>query len=427
MNKIKTLLKSSPWIITFIYLIVGFIWIAFSDQWVLSIFEDPETITRVQSQKGFFFVAASALLIFLLIRKSNSMLGSVISNLDRSNKKFEATFNHTPVGIAHHHNDETWIDANQTLCTMLGYSRDEIMKIKFEDAIHSDDLDKGRNLDLKLLNGELSHYEIEKRYIRKDGSGFPALLRKSAVFNNGDSSVRYLISVVEDISKQKEFEREIKQSLQEKEMLLAEVHHRVKNNLALITALFELQIMYSNNDEISETLGNSKIRIKCLSMVHETFSGSSSGAEVDFSSNLQEITKFIDFTFGLSKQGVAFRKKIEPVQLNINQAIPVSLIVTELMINIHRDKFSDTDHPEIDISLSINDNSVSLEISDNGKGLFERNQVESPDTLAFIIVKTLVSQIEGDLQIVPEEEGTRYKLHFTKSDKLGAGSSWIDK
>lgn len=93
----RLLVSKSPWIIAATYLVLGFVWIRFSDQWVLYVFNEPSVITQVQSIKGWFFISVSAILIFFLIRQSNKMLGDFLNQVRESNKKFEATFNHAPV------------------------------------------------------------------------------------------------------------------------------------------------------------------------------------------------------------------------------------------------------------------------------------------------------------------------------------------
>ncbi|MEX0769444.1 MAG: adenylate/guanylate cyclase domain-containing protein [Balneolaceae bacterium] len=166
----------------------------------------------MQSLKGFGFVGISSLLIFSLIWKNNAMLNEAIDDLKKSRDKFQATFNQAPVGIIHHRPDEKLLEVNQTLCKLLGYEEAELRKLDFSKIIHPDDLNKGRDLDRRLYEGQLARYSIEKSYIRKDGSSFPGLLHKSAVYNGQDGPV-YLVGIIEDISQLKKTEQELRHSL----------------------------------------------------------------------------------------------------------------------------------------------------------------------------------------------------------------------
>lgn len=421
MKKIRSLVNNSSWVIAVIYLIAGFIWILYSDQWVLYILSDPEQITRVQSQKGWFFVAVSAFIIFLLIKQNNNMLGRSIENLAINNKKFEATFNNSPVGIAYHKPNEKWIEVNQTLCDLLGYTKKEFMQLHFSDFIDSDDLHHGRDLDRQLAEGKIDYIEVEKKYIRKDGSKFPGVLRKSAVFN-GQNSAEYLIAVVEDVSRQKKHEEQLNKSLMEKEVLLSEVHHRVKNNLAIISALFDFQTMYTEDEQVQSIMDKSRIRIKCLAMIHETFSQNGDSVEINFSSFLNQLVSFLKSAFSFQKQNVLIKSDIKPVQLNINLAIPLSLIFTELMIHAKSDKIEGDKKPVIIVTLIEKGNLVTLTVKDEGAGLFKKKEVDTPNTLTFTIVKTLVDQIQGDFDARFNKNKASFTLTLEKKNVRGVGS-----
>lgn len=213
MDKIKELIRSSPFVITAIYLVAGIIWILYSDYQVLQLIDDPERITLAHSVKGFVFVGFSALLIFSLTWKSNRMLNEAIGDLKKSRDKYHATFEQAPVGITHHTPNEELLEVNDTLCRLLGYEKSELMQLGFRDIIHPDDLDKGRDLDLKLLNGELPNYHIEKRYIQKDGKLLSGLLRKSAVFDDAHEP-QYLVGIIEDIRLLKDTDHQLRETLE---------------------------------------------------------------------------------------------------------------------------------------------------------------------------------------------------------------------
>jgi PAS domain S-box-containing protein len=423
MDKVKTIIRSSPFIISMIYIIGGSFWILYSDQAVFALIDDPATLTKIQSIKGWFFVLVSGIVIFFLVQKNNALLDESLKRLKKSKDKYEATFDQAPVGIVHHQPNERWIDVNDTLCRMLGYGKDELLKLNFNEIIHPEDIDKGREFDQALLDKKVDRYEIEKRYRRKNGSYIYGLLSKSIV-TNGKKDPLYMVGIIEDITDRKKSENIIKKSLKDKELLLSEIHHRVKNNLALISALFELQNLFIEDRKVRNILDESKLRIKCLAMIHDRFSESGRTADINFSKFLDEYIDFLSWTFKTEKHGIQVLKEINNVHLNINQAIPVSLICNEILINANP---FDEEKPVISISLSKKNDLVTLKIYDNGKGLFRNHPVENENSLTFLIVNSLIAQINGKFKIRTSGNGTSFDVVFKKVKMKGPGSSILEE
>lgn len=421
MNNFKTIIKSSPFIIAIIYMLAGFLWITYSDQIVFSLFEDTAAITQVQSIKGWFYVIASGVLIFFLVQKSNDIIERLAQEGKQDRNKFESTVEYAPIGIAHHKPDENWIHVNKALCNLLGYKKDELLKINFEDFIHPDDLEKGRKLDQNLIEGQISSYKMEKRYRRKNGSYFIGKMTKSVVFDENDKPL-YLIATVEDISDQKENEEKLKNSIQEKEILLSEVHHRVKNNLALMSALLELQLMHTKNRDVSEVLEHYKTRLKTLSLIYENFSAEENEPMIDFSWYLDQQIDYAKQIFSEKNRSIHYKKEIEKIGLNINQAIPVGLICNELLINTNHHDFKDAVNPFIKISMQSNGDSILFTIQNNGIMKNKLFDLSDPQSLDSRIIDALTKQVKGEVSHFSENNLNTYKLIFRKGTWRGAAS-----
>ncbi len=422
MDRIKAILNNSPIIIALVYITIGALWIQFSDQFVLSIFNDASTITQVQSLKGWFFVFASGMIIYLLVRESNVLLSDSIEVIKHNKNKFEATFDQAPVGIAHHHPDEKWMKINQTLCNILGYKKEELLTMNFEDFIHPEDLPIGRELDRELLEKKRTTYKIEKRYRRKDGSYIHGLVRKSAVFDENDEDV-YLVVMLEDITEQKNAEEALRKTLNEKNVLLSEIHHRVRNNLALISALFDLQSMYTDDERISAILHESQMRVKCLAMVHESYAGTEETAHIDFGEYLNQLVDYVHNTFKKGNGKIHLEKKIPSSNLNINQAVPAGLLCNELLLNMYLNSFQEIGNPEINVHLEENDEELLLSVSENGIKKREDYSLDPPNSLGMLIIKTLSSQLQGNVVLLEENGVTTFSLSFKKRELKGPSSA----
>lgn len=421
MDKLKTIIKSSPFIIAFIYLIVGALWIQYSDQAVLAMFDDSDTITQIQSFKGWFYVLASSILIYFLVYQSNILAENVFDDTRKEKDKFEATFQKAPVGIAHHKPDENWMLVNQTLCNILGYKKDELLQLNFDDFIHPEDLQRGRQLDQDIIHGVISSYKDEKRYKRKDGTFIDIQLTKGSV-RDKDGDVKYLIAIIEDISRQKKDRARLRQTLEEKEILLAEVHHRVKNNIALMSALLELQLMHSDSNHLNEVLYHYKTRLKSLSLIYDNFKGVEKEPNIDFKWFLNEQFNYLKHVFDMSETEIKYRKTNRDVELNINQAIPVGLICNEMLIHAYTREFTDIENSFINIQLMAENGRVKLSVENNGKPANGQANINDSQSLDARIMHALVKQINGEVSLTTNDDIEIFELVFEKGVWKGAGS-----
>lgn len=421
MDKLKTIIKSSPFIIAFIYLIVGALWIQYSDQAVLAMFDDSNTITQIQSFKGWFYVLASSILIYFLVYQSNILVENLFDDTRKEKDKFEATFQKAPIGIAHHKPDEKWMLVNQTLCNILGYKKDELLQLNFDDFIHPEDLERGRQLDQDIIHGVISSYKDEKRYKRKDGSYIDIQLTKGSV-RDEDGDVQYLIAIIEDISRQKKDQARLRQTLEEKEILLAEVHHRVKNNIALMSALLELQLMHSESNELNEVLYHYKTRLKSLSLIYDNFKGVEKEPNIDFKWFLNEQVNYLKHVFDMSETQIKYRKTNRDVELNINQAIPVGLICNEMLIHSYTREFTDVKNSFINIRLKAENGQVKLSLENNGKAANGQADINDSQSLDARIMDALVKQINGEVSLTTHDDIEIFELVFEKGVWKGAGS-----
>jgi len=424
MNKLKSILYGSPAIIIIIYMVFGSLWIIFSDQMIFTLSDDPAYLTRAQTYKGWFFILITGFLLYILVQSNNTYLGNVINELNESRNRFRDTFEQAAVGIAHHTKRKNWIRINQKFCDFLGYSREELLSKSFETILHRDDLETIQTLDKSLLNKKTDYYRSEQRYIRKDGTILQALTTKS-IAKNEDTSFEYFITIIEDISKQKEAENKLKDTIHQKEMLLGELHHRVKNNLALISALFELQSSFINDDIVTKILRDNRIRIKTLALAHDSFSEEKARVELDFTNYLNMLVDFIKQSNKKDGFPIELKVEIDNARMSINQAIPCGLICNELLSNAYQHAFdANSDNRIVHINFKKDRNYGILKISDNGKGMKNKTMYEYPKTYGFTIVKTLADQLKADVEI-NDNDGTTFIIRFELTYTKGSGSTML--
>lgn len=246
---------------------------------------------------------------------------------------------------------------------------------------------------------------------RLDGSEFPAEVLLNAMEINGR---KILQAVVRDITDRKRDEDRIKASLAEKEVLLKEIHHRVKNNLQVISSLLKLQSRYIQDSRVSEMLKESQNRVRSMALVHEQLYQSKDLSNIDFAEYIQNLAHNLFQAYEIDTEGVKLQTNIAPCSLNIDTAVPCGLIINELVTNSLKYAFKGQTQGTIKIDFTLDNNRVCvLAVSDSGIGLPQDFDYRNARTLGLRLVGSLVKQIRGKIELL-ETAGTSFKITFSK-------------
>ena len=224
-----------------------------------------------------------------------------------------------------------------------------------------------------------------------------------------------------DITERKYAADKIKTSLREKEVLLREVHHRVKNNMQVISSLLNLQAGYIKDAEALEMFKDCQNRVRSMALMHEKLYQSRNLASIDFSKYIRSLTNDLLRLYSVNTNAIKLKVDAGDALLDINTAIPCGLIINELISNSLKHAFPDSRNGKISIKLlSDNDNKYTLVVSDNGIGLPENLDFRNTESLGLQLVNTLTDQLHGTIE-VDGSGGTSVKIIFreqTTSDKL---------
>lgn len=219
--------------------------------------------------------------------------------------------------------------------------------------------------------------------------------RYNPIVNNGEVIAISIFS--QDVSSRKNSEKQLKAALDEKELLLNEVHHRVKNNLAIISSLLQLEELKTSNEEIKDILISSRNRIKSTALVHQFLYQNDSIEKIKFSEYVKEFINQIEKSLTTNKQ-IAISINGDDFDLGIEQAIPCGLILNELFTNSVKHAFpTHFDNAIINIHYLKKDNEVQLTFLDNGVGFDE--EIAMANSLGLTVVRTLVKQLRGTVSI----------------------------
>lgn len=252
---------------------------------------------------------------------------------------------------------------------------------------------------------------------RKDGSEFPIELSLSPLETDSGMLVS---SAIRDISERKRAEKLTLDSLHEKEMLLKEVHHRVKNNLAVIASLFYLQQRDLTDPGMIRVMQESQDRVRSMAMVHESLYNSDSMAEVDFADYADNLARQLIDSY--SRDGhIRLTTALAPVSMSINTAVPCGLILNEIVTNAVKHAFPDGRSGNIHLSLSQPDpHTCVLEVRDDGTGLPDGFDPAAGHSLGLHLIRSLSRQVDGVYEFLPASPGTLARLTLNVPPKKAA-------
>jgi two-component sensor histidine kinase len=231
-------------------------------------------------------------------------------------------------------------------------------------------------------------------------------------FLNNDGKVIKISYHLYNETKHKQRENSILQKIEDTEIMLKEVHHRVKNNMQLIASLISLQTAYVEDKTSLDAFKSTLNRIKSMAIVHEKLYKSETLAKIDFHSYVKTLTSNLLATYRHTKQNISVEVEIADIHLNINTAIPCGLILNELITNCLKYAFIGRNHGEIKVSMIlISGNVYRLIIQDNGVGLPLGIDINNTDSLGLKLVHTLTDQLHGEFS-VETQNGTKFIINF---------------
>jgi two-component sensor histidine kinase len=264
------------------------------------------------------------------------------------------------------------------------------------EKIHPDDLDRVKSTFLHAArSNDIRDWKEEYRFKKEDGTFAWVLDRGFIIRDRDDKPVRFVGGML-DISPMKNNEIIIRESLAEKETLLAEIHHRVKNNLAAVTGMLQLQLFQEENEELSEKLIDSMMRIKSIANIHEQLYNSKSFSRIELGRSLEQLISTVIETMGTGTE-IELQVESDDVTISVNEAIPCSLVVNEVVTNIIKHAFTGMKNGMIRLKVrSSKNNACLIEISDNGVGLPDGFPEKADKKLGMELISTLTRQLEAD-------------------------------
>ena len=335
--------------------------------------------------------------------------------VSRSEERLRHAMDGTNAGIWNWNiqNGEASIDEKSA--ALLGYTLDELKPFDFQTWMslkHPDDVKVADEQLMKHIRGETEQYSFETRMKRKDGSWVWIHGRGKIIdWDNNRKPLRMFGTHV-DITERKQAEEKVKSLVFEKELILKEVHHRIKNNMNTLHSLFTLQAGTLKNQEAIAAIEDAKIRVRSMMVIYDKLYQSTGFDSISLAQYLPSLLENIIANFA-NRASVRIEKKIDDVTLDIKRVQTLGIIINELLTNIMKYAFVERSDGLISVSVSFMDNRVSLVIQDNGVGFPEGVDFEDPNSFGLMVVGTLTRQLEGSIRI-ERGDGTRIVLEFER-------------
>jgi two-component sensor histidine kinase len=256
--------------------------------------------------------------------------------------------------------------------------------------------------------------------ILKDGNHVNFMVSCSSI-RDPDGGVISVVEVLHDITDHKRAEDQIKASLREKEVLLREIHHRVKNNLQVVSSLLNMQARNAKDEETSEVLSESRDRVNTMALIHSRLYESGNLSEINMKGFVDKLLVQLFQISPVQDVKIAPIVRASDCSLPISIAVPVGLIINELLSNASKHAFADREEGKIEINLTASEEGrVNLMVSDDGIGLPPGFDIDESKTLGLRLVKILAKdQLQGNIEVI-SDGGTTFRIEF---DIDGEGSA----
>ncbi|PKL15893.1 MAG: hypothetical protein CVV49_19080 [Spirochaetae bacterium HGW-Spirochaetae-5] len=332
--------------------------------------------------------------------------------LFKSEERMRSIFDNLPIGIFQSTLDGKFVYLNSAISEILGYRsshelQDIVNRSSIENVIYEDP--NRRPEFVRKVSSEPGNWKIfDNRYKRRDGSIFDAVL---AFCERPDpvSGEHFHYGYVIDVTEKKIAEKKIESLLLEKDLLLKEVHHRIKNNMSAVSALLYLQSESLKDSAAVSALDDARNRIMSMMLIYDKLYRTSDYTNVDLRGYISNLVDEISSTFRIDGRSISIVKEIGDFNMNSQMIFPIGIIINEIITNAFKHAFPGKRNGVIFISIQSYGHAMKLLVRDDGVGIPESFDINKADGFGLNLVNILVKQMNGSLEII-NVSGTEYRI-----------------
>ncbi|WP_321421592.1 PAS domain S-box protein [uncultured Methanobacterium sp.] len=334
--------------------------------------------------------------------------------LKESDAKYKSLFELNPDYTVFINPEGKILDVNDATLKDLGHDLEHIKGLTFTELglFHPEDEIKSRHEIIKRIIESNQEEPFIMRFIDKNGKThccqthlIPIKVEENLIGYQG---------VGHDITELKMTEEKLKNSLAEKETLLREIHHRVKNNMQIISSLLSMETQYVKEEETVNVLKESQNRIRSMAMVHEKLYQSQDLTNINIHDYILSLVSNLFYSYHIQKDQITLVTDVDDIKLNLETAMPCGLIICELVSNSLKYAFPEKQKGKVEIIVKLSEDTIHLTICDDGIGLPNKDYLNE-ETLGLQLVQNLTNQLDGTIKL-DLNQGTKFEIFFKESE-----------
>lgn len=345
-------------------------------------------------------------------KRIEQALKEYAEQLEHSNQikeEMERVVNNSPVIVFKWKLEKDWpvVFVSENV-SQLGYTVEDFTsgRIKYVDILHPQDLERFHPMLEEYKNIHSDQFNQEYRIFTK--SGDIRWVDERTFIQMEQSGEILLQGIILDITERKKAQESL---LRAEEIRKKEIHHRVKNNLQVISSLLFLEAENFQDKEIVEAFLDSRNRVRSMALIHEELYQSGDMSTIDFADYTRNLLNFLSKSYVMQSKAIKLNSKIENVYLGMDTAIPLGMIINELVSNSLKHGYPDAVEGNVNVTLELDGNEFTLNVSDDGIGFPENVDFRQTTSLGLQLVTILVDQINGTIEL--EKNGvTSFKIRF---------------
>ena len=398
----------------FIYLICGAFTLLIMDNLVTQSYEDYLVVKEYLVNFGIIFIMVTAIILFTILHKSQTAIKEDKEKL----VPYEFALDNSVDAVYLFTLEGKFLYVNDATCKMIGYSKEEFYNMHLEQM----DLNFNRQ-GVKNIMHEISNtknWRIETTQRKKNGTIFPVEVSAHGFSNDGEDYVcafgRDVTERIRDRTNLNNINDELQRSLKEKEILIKEIHHRVKNNMEIISSLLSMQARRTDNEKMKYTLIESMSRIQTMALVHEFLYLGKSLAKIDFHAYMARLINDIKELYITQNTKLSIDLHVDKIHLSTDRCIQLGMVLHEICVNSMKYAFNENRDNLLCIHIKLNDNLVTIKIRDNGKGIKDINAFHKSDSIGMQLIHTIVeNQLDGEINFV-NNNGLECNIEFSREE-----------
>jgi len=407
------------------FILVGILGLISLDKLVSVFFEHNDITKQGPLTFGILFIISTGVILYLMINHMQKVIKNIekaYNDLKQKEKDrlapYEFALDHSVDAIHWFTLDGKFIYVNNATCKMDGYSKEEYENMYLED-VDPNFTRETAPFCMKDIK-DTPNWRIESTHKRKDGTIYPVEVSGHSFIYNGKEYIcafaRDMTLRIENRNKITTMNEELQKSVKEKEILLKEIHHRVKNNMEIISSLLNMQAYKSKDKKFKEQMKESRSKIHAMALVHEFLYLGENLAYINVNEYIEKLVEDIKELYISNNTQIDVDLNIDKIEFSINRCIQVGMLLHELCVNAFKYAFKQNRKNLLCIHMNLDKEKIHVKIRDNGEGVKELDQLQKSDSIGMQLIHSIVDfQLHGKINF-KNNNGLECNITFPKKE-----------